>query len=142
MPNEFQRVIDSLLKNIPFTNSFIDDIIVASNYSLEEQKAIVIKILSILDKNNMAVKWGNCAFFQSEIELLGVEISGESVRPLVGKAVAIKNLPIPKNISEVRSFFGSINQYVKFVPNLSILSSPLRPLLIKNQIINGTKTTP
>ena len=37
MPNEFQRVMDSLLKNIPFTNCYIDDILVASRGSLEEQ---------------------------------------------------------------------------------------------------------
>ena len=117
--------MDSMLKNIPFTNCYIDDILVASRGSLEEHKSIVYKILSILDENNMAVKWGKCAFFKSDIEWLGFKISGNGVRPLVGKAEAIKNLPTPKNISELRSFFGSINQYVKFVPNLSTLSSPL-----------------
>ena len=131
MPNEFQRVMDSLLKNIPFTNCYIDDILVASRGSLEEHKAIVYKILSILDKINMAVKWGKCAVFKSKIEWLGFRISGDGVRPLVGKADAIKNLPIPKNFSQLRSFFGSINQYVKIVPNLSTLSSPLCPLLNK-----------
>ena len=134
MPNEFQRVMDSLLKNIPFKVCYIDDILVASRGSYEEHKTIVYKILSILNKNNMAVKWGKCAFFKSDIELLGFKISGNRVRPLVGKADAIKNLPIPKNISELRSFFGSINQYVKFVPNLSTLSSPLRPLLNKKSV--------
>ena len=125
MPSEFQRVVDSLLKNIPFTNCYIGDILVASRGSLKEHKSIVYKILSILDENNMAVKWGKCAFFKSDIEWLGFKISGDGVRPLVGKAGAIKNLPAPKNISELRSFFCSINQYVKFVPNLSTLSSPL-----------------
>ena len=134
MPNEFQRVMDSLLKNIPFTNCYIDDILVASRGSLEEHKSIVYKILPILDKNNMAVKWGKCAFFKSDIEWLGFKISGDGVRPLVRKADAIKNLPTPKNISELRSFFGSINQYVKFVPNLSTLSSPFRPLLNKKSV--------
>ena len=134
MPNEFQRVMDSLLKNIPFTNCYIDDILVASRGSLEEHKSIVYKILLILDKNNMAVKWGKCAFFKSDIKWLGFKISGDGVRPLVGKADTIKNLPTPKNISELRSFFGSINQYVKFVPNLSTFSSPLRPLLNKKSL--------
>ena len=129
MPNEFQRVMNSLLKNIPFKNCYIDDILVASRGSLEDHIATVYKILTILDENNMAVKWGKRAFFKSEIEWLGFKISGEGVRPLVGKAAAIKNLPIPKKISELRSLFGSINQYVKFVPNLSTLSSPLRSLL-------------
>ena len=85
MPNEFQRVMDSLLKNIPFTNFYIDDILVASRGSLEEHKSIVYKIFSILDKNNMAVKWGKCSFFKPDIEWLGFKISGDGVRPLVGK---------------------------------------------------------
>ena len=32
-------------------------------------------------------------------------------------------------MKEVRSFFGSINQYIKFVPNLESLGSPLHPML-------------
>ena len=56
MPNEFKRVIDSLLKNIPFTKCYLDDIMVASKGSLEEHKAIVYKISTILNKNNMLVK--------------------------------------------------------------------------------------
>ena len=67
MPNDFQRVMDSFLKNISFTNCYIDDILVASRGSLEYHKAIVYKTLTNLDKNNMAVKWGKCAFFKSEI---------------------------------------------------------------------------
>ena len=128
IPNEFQRVMDSVLKNKPFTNCYIDDILVASKGSLKEHKATIHKILTILDKNNMGLNWGKCASFKFEIEWLVFRISGEGVRPLVSKADAIKNLPIPKSISELRPFFGSINQYVKFVPNLSTLSSPLYPL--------------
>ena len=96
MPNEFQRVMDSLLKNIPFTNCYIDDIVVALHRSLVEHKAIVYKILSISDKNNMAVKWGKCAFFKTDIEWLGFKISGDGVQPLVGKADAIKNFQPPR----------------------------------------------
>ena len=79
----------------------------------------------------MAVKWEKIAFFQKEIEWLGFKISNSGVKPLVGKSDSIKSLPNPKNISELRSFFGSINQYMKFVPNPSNLSSPLRQLLVK-----------
>ena len=56
MPNEFQRVMDSLFKNKPFTSCYKDDILVAVKGSLEQHKAIVNKIIIILDKNNMAVK--------------------------------------------------------------------------------------
>ena len=121
----------SLLKDIPFTNCYIDDILIASKGSLNEYKAILTKILNILDSKNMSVHWEKCAFFQKKIEWLGFKISNSGVKPLVGKSDSIKSLPKPKNISELRSFFGSINQYNKFVPNLTTLSSPLRPLLVK-----------
>ena len=68
MLNELQRAMDFLLKNIPFTKCYLGDILVASKRSLEEHKSIVYKGLTILDKNNMAVKWGKCAFFKPEIE--------------------------------------------------------------------------
>ena len=38
MANEFQRVMDSILKNIPFLNCYTDDIL-ASRGSLEDHKA-------------------------------------------------------------------------------------------------------
>ena len=73
-------------------------------------------------------------FFQKDIEWLGFRISNKGVKLLVGKSDSIKNLTNPMNISELRSFFGSIKQYMKFVPNLSTLSSPLHPLLNKKSV--------
>ena len=43
MPNEFQRVMDLLLKDITFTNCYIDDILIASKGSLKEHKAILLR---------------------------------------------------------------------------------------------------
>ena len=49
MPNEFQRVLDSTLGNIPFTNCYLDDILVASKGSFTGHKKTVFKILSTLE---------------------------------------------------------------------------------------------
>ena len=83
MPNEFQRVIDSILKGITYLKFYLDDIFIASKGTVEELKAIVQRILETLDKNIMALKWGNCAFFKKEIEWHGFKISEAGVRPLV-----------------------------------------------------------
>ena len=159
MPNEFQRVMDSTLGNIPFTNCYLDDILVASKGSFNDHKKIVFKILSTLDSYNFAVKWSKCKFFQKEIEWLGFKISKSGIAPLFDKTKAIKDIPIPKNLKELGSFFGSTNQYIKFVPKLASLGSPLRPLLnkkssflwnedhtkafdkIKSEIVNLTENT-
>ena len=65
---------------------------------------------------------------------MGFKISNTGISPLFNKTKAIKDLPIPKNLKELRSFFGSINQYPNFFPNLASLGSPLRPLLNKKSI--------
>ena len=41
MPNEFQRVMESTIGNIPFTNYYLDDILVASKGSFTNHKNIV-----------------------------------------------------------------------------------------------------
>ena len=56
MPNQFQRVMDSLLKNITCTNSYIDDILVALKGYLDEHKSFANRFLTILDKINIFQK--------------------------------------------------------------------------------------
>ena len=62
MHNEFQRVGDSTLGSIPFTNCYLDELLIASKGTSLDHKNIVLKILSILDEYNFAVKWtkANC----------------------------------------------------------------------------------
>ena len=79
MLNGFQRVMDSTLGNIPFTNCYLDDILVASKRSFIEQKKIFYKNLSSVDSYNFAVKWSKCDFFQKEIEWLGFKISKSGI---------------------------------------------------------------
>ena len=134
MPNECQRVMDSTLGSLPFTNCYLDDILIASKRTFSDHKNIVLKILSTLDEYNFEVKWTKCKFFQKETEWLGFKISKTAIAPLFDKTKEIKDLPIPKNLKELRSFFGSVNQYIKFVPNLASLGSPLRPFLNKKSM--------
>ena len=98
MPKEFQKVMDSLLKRIPFTNCYRDDILVASEGTVDVKKGTAQRTLENLNKSNMAVKWRKCALFQKE---LGFMISEVGATPLVKKADAINCLPIPKNLSEI-----------------------------------------
>ena len=100
MPKQFQRVMDLLLKDIPFTDCYIDDILIAPKESLEENKAILCKTFNTLESKNLAVKWEKCAFFQKDINKLGFKIIQSGIKPLIGKSDSIKNLPNPYNISE------------------------------------------
>ena len=96
MPNEFQRVIDSTIGNIPFTNCYLDDISVASKRSFTDHKNIVYKILSILDHYIFTVKCPKCKLFQKETDWLGFKISKLGIAPLIDKTKATKDITIPK----------------------------------------------
>nr|XP_022901108.1 uncharacterized protein K02A2.6-like [Onthophagus taurus] len=48
------------------------------------------------------------------------------------KIKAIQDAPIPKSVTELKSFLGLVNYYAKFVPNLSTILYPLYQLLQKN----------
>ena len=96
----------------------------------------MLKILATLDENNFAVKWSKGKFVQKENDWLGFKISNTGISSLFDKTKAIKDLPIPKNLKELRSTFGSINRYINFIPNLVSIGSPLRPLLNKKSIFH------
>ena len=71
--NEFQRVMDSTLGSITFTNCYLDDILIASKGTFVDHKNIVLKILSTLDEYNFAVEWSKCKFFQKQNRVVGIQ---------------------------------------------------------------------
>ena len=72
-----------------------------------------------------------CEFSKSEVKVLGNIVSANGISPDPEKIEAIVNLPAPKNIHEVRSFIGMVNQLSKFSEHLADKTKPLRDLLSK-----------
>ena len=66
------------------------------------------------------------------VEYLGHIIDAKGLHPSPEKIRAIKDAPEPQNVTELKSFLGLLNYYSKFLPNLSILLSPLYRLLQKD----------
>ena len=60
---------------------------------------------------------------------LGHQIDAEGLRATEEKLEAIQKAPSPKNVQELRSFFGLLKYYGKFIPNLASLIHPLNTLL-------------
>ena len=69
---------------------------------------------------------------KEKIEWLGHNITQSGVTPLSNKTDAVGKLSAPTNLKKFRSFMGSVHHLGKFIPNLSQLCYPLRPLLEKN----------
>lgn len=59
-----------------------------------------------------------CEFAKEEIKFLGYIVSAEGMKPDPDKTRAIQDMKEPGNVSELRSFLGTVNQLGKFIPNL------------------------
>ena len=67
MPAEFQKAIDCTLIGLKNTFAFLDDILIASRGTEEDNLKFVYKCLKRLDEEGLAVTLRKCKFTQHEI---------------------------------------------------------------------------
>ncbi|CAJ0590927.1 unnamed protein product [Cylicocyclus nassatus] len=65
---------------------------------------------------------------RSRVTFLGHEISGDSYYPSDRNIQAIKNMPPPTSVKEVKRFLGMANFFRKFIPNFASIAAPLYEL--------------
>ena len=80
----------------------------------------------------MRLKRNKYCFDMPEVTYLGHRIDKDGLNPMVDKTKAILQAPAPKSTTELRAFLGLINYYGKFLPNLSMVLTPLHKLLRNN----------
>ena len=131
MPAEFQKAIDCTLAGLDNTFCFLDVILIVSRGGKEKHPDLVRKCLIKLDQENLRINLAKSHFAKEKIEWLGHNITQSGVTPLSNKTDAIGKLSEPTNLKKLRSFMGSVHHLGKFIPNLSQLCYPLRPLLKK-----------
>ncbi|XP_063830254.1 uncharacterized protein K02A2.6-like [Ostrinia nubilalis] len=131
-PGIFQRIMYNLLGDIPNVEIFLDDVIIATGGGDREHLATLSKVLQRLHSHGMRLKRSKCSFMVDEVKYLGYLISKEGIKVDPEKVEAIKKIPRPRDVSELRSFLGLVNFYAKFVKNLSFILAPLYTLLKKN----------
>ena len=100
--------------------------------TIEEHLSTLDKVLEKLGGANLRLNKPKCFFLQPSIDYLGRIIDKDGLHPTEEKVRAIKEAPKPRNVSELWSFFGIINYYSWFLPNLSTKLAPLYQLLQKD----------
>ena len=68
------------------------------------------------------------SFAEETVEFAGFEITPDSVRPCKKYLQAILEFPTPKNITDVRAWFGVVNQ-VSYAFSMTARMQPFRDLL-------------
>nr|XP_016460016.1 PREDICTED: uncharacterized mitochondrial protein AtMg00860-like [Nicotiana tabacum] len=101
-----------------FVVVYFDDILI---YSKDDQQHLkhLRTIFEVLREQTLYANLKKCKFFSEQISFLGYIISSEGIHADSGKIEAIANWPIPKSLTEIRSFHGMVSFYRRFIKNFS-----------------------
>ncbi|KAI5182010.1 hypothetical protein NEOKW01_2150, partial [Nematocida sp. AWRm80] len=139
-PATFQRAMNIIFNNkfSEFVAPYFDDIIIFSENMKQHQNHLE-QVFHRLKTSGIYLNNKKCKFFKSEVKILGNIISKGEIRPDPEKITAIKNYPLPKDISELRSFLGIINYCREYVTKFADHTADLYALL-KNESKKSKKT--
>jgi hypothetical protein len=113
-----------------FLKVFVDDLNVQSE-CWEDHLRHLDAVLSKLREVNLKLNPGKCCFTAKSITFLGHVVSCEGTRPNPNKIVVVAHFPVPKTITNVRSFLGLTGYYRNCVRGYSRMDVPLFELTRK-----------
>ena len=131
-PAVFQELMAVVLRGIgTFAIAYLDDILVFSP-TLEKHLRHLDVVFGRLREHDLKLKLKKCGFLKPETQYLGFIINKDGIKPEPKKVEAIRSLPAPTCVREVRSFIGMCSFYRRFIPNFSEITEPIIDLTRKH----------
>ncbi len=131
-PATFQRLMEMVLRGLHWTVSlvYLNDIICHSR-DFDTRLAHLQEIFDRLRAAGLKLSPKKCNLFQRQVEFLGHVISKDGVATDPQKTAAIREWPVPKSVTEVRSFLGLCSYYRRFIRGFADIARPLHRLTEK-----------
>ena len=123
-PGEFQTIIEDLIKDLPGTAAYYDDLLVVGTTE-SELKGRTENLLRKLQSAGLEINITKCQFDKKSVIFLGHHLSEQGIQIDPERTEALTKCDIPRSKDELCSFLGMINFYNSFVKNFSSLTAPL-----------------
>ena len=123
----YTRRYDEIVSGVRNKTKCVDDVLLWAD-TLEESFFQTIEWLDICGRNGITLNPKKFVFGADTVEFAGFEITPDSVRPCQKYLRAIIDFPTPTGITDVRSWFGLVNQ-VSYAFSMTERMSPFRELL-------------
>ena len=136
-PATFQRLMKRVLRGLTFEHClvYLDDILAFSR-SIDDHVAGLRKALERLREAGLKAKLSKCQFGRKTLDYLSHVVSTEVIAPQENKIKDVREFPVPKNPTDVRSFVKLAGYYRRFITKFSTIAKPLFDLLRKGVEIN------
>jgi hypothetical protein len=128
----FTRTMSLVFKELggEFLKVFVDDLNIHSE-NWEAHLRHLEAVLAKLREVNLKLNPGKCNFAARSIAFLGHVVSNEGTRPDPSKIDDVVHFPVPKTVTDVRSFLGLTWYYRNYVRGYAQLAVPLFELTRK-----------
>ena len=120
---------------------FLDDFVTVYLYDIlifskmwEEHLKHVNQTLDVLKREKLYVKLSKCECGKTSLNYLGHIVGGGELKIDLSKVAVILNRPKLNYSTEVRSFLGEAQYWIKFISNLSLIAAPLHALTGLNKV--------
>lgn len=111
---------------------YIDDIIVVSE-TFDQHIELLNEIAKRLKNAGFSISSEKSKFCVKELKYLGYILTENGLKMDPERVSPILNLPVPKNIRDVRRIMGMAGWYRRFIDNFSDLTAPITDLLKSNK---------
>ena len=126
-PAYFQRLINKVIKGLPFAFGYLDDVLIHSP-DIETHLQHIRIFFQRLREADLKLKNSKCNYFKTHVQYLGHLVSGKGIRPLPEKLDSIKRTPAPTTPKEIKQFLGLVGYYRKFIPRFADIARPMTNL--------------
>ena len=134
----YTRRYDEIIKDLPRKVKIVDDALLWDN-SIEEAFFHTWDLLSIGATNGIVFSTSKFQFCQKHVSFGGLNITDSGVTPSDSMLSAIKEFPVPKTLTDARSWFGLVNQ-VAWAYSLQPIMQPFRDLVKQNAKFQWNET--
>lgn len=134
---KFQEFRTQVTTGLDGVASYLDDILITGK-DISDHLRYLERVLEQLQEYGFTLKKSKCSFLQEQVEYLGQMVHADGFSPSSKKISAILNMPEPKNVSQLRSLLGMVQQYSKFPQSLAEMTAKLNTLLRKGTAWNWT----
>ena len=124
----FQKKNEEAFTGIPGIHIVADDMIIAVT-TVEEHNKILAQVLQRAKEGNITLNFDKFQLRVSEVKYLGTIITPEGMKPDPAKLKAIAEMTTPTDKAGIRRLLDMINFLAPHIPNMSIITAPLRSLL-------------